>query len=209
MIISSAQRGPIRVTLEAYGGALALFSPAQANRARKIAMARGGNYWVAVWLMRRFSKYAYFLGYRASRKWSEKKQRQLGAEAIPYYGLTPPGGGPAAPGYSQVNGAKMKDAVRGATVSSVGISGRESVTIRIPYGHPIPTDKAKAFRMLPQREIQLVAEEIGAELGRIISSSTAVKPGKATAPAVGGPTIRMGGRYTQRKGAGGGRRRRR
>ncbi len=207
MIISSTQRGPIRVTLEAYGGALALFSPAQANRARKVAMTRGGNYWVAVWLMRRFSKYAYFLGYRASRKWSEKKQRQLGTEAIPYYGLTPPGGGPAAPGYTQVNGAKMKDAVRGATVSAVGISGRESVTIRIPYGHPIPTDKAKSFRTLPQREIRLVAEEIGAELARIISSATPIAPRKATAPAIGGPTMRMGGRYTKRTGAGGGRQR--
>lgn len=201
MIIIDEKRGPIRVVLEAYGGALALFSKPQANKARKIALTRGGDYWVAVWMMRRFSKYAYFLGHRSGRRWNNRKRRQLGTEPIPFYGLTPPGGGPPAPGYTQINGAKMKDAVRGAKVKAVGIEGREHVDILVPYGHPIRTEDSKAFKMLPQREINLIAKEIGDELGRIITSAGPVRAtkSKATPRAIGGPSLKLGGRYSARK----------
>lgn len=196
MIIIDEKRGPIRVVFEAYGGALALFSPPQANKAKKIALERGGKYWIAVWMMRRFSKYAYFLGHRNGRRWNNRKRRQLGTEPIPFYGLTPPGGGPAAPGYSQINGAKMKDAVRGAKVKAIGIAGRERLDILVPYGHPIRTEDSNAFKRLPQREVNLIAKEIGDELGRIISAAQVAPQKKHAQPRdVGGPKLKLSGRY--------------
>lgn len=168
MIIARKQNGPIRTTLEAYGGALALFSPAERNRAKRRAGERGGRFWLAVWMPKRFSGYAYFLGYRVSSKWAAKK-KSGGVGNTPYVGMTPPGGGPAAPGYKQNNGAKMADAVSGSTVTTP--ANGESINIKVPYGHPIQSDKAAAFRTLPASEVEAIANEMADELGRIISGA--------------------------------------
>lgn len=170
MIVSSVQRGPIRTTFEVFGGALALFSRAERNRAKRLAGGRGGRYWLSVWMPRRFSGYAFLLGYRVSGRWLATKRRN-GAGAVPFVGLTPSGGGPVAPGYKQVNGAKMADAIAGSSVSTS--SDGERITIKVPYGHPIQTDKAEAFRRIPAHEVEAIAAEIGDELGRIISGATA------------------------------------
>jgi hypothetical protein len=103
--------------------------------------------------------------------------------AVPFYGLTPPGGGPPAPGYSQINGAKMKDAVRNAKVSAVGIAGREAITIRVPYGHPIRTEDSIAFKRLPLREITLIAKEVGIHLARTISAARPIATKRAMSKA--------------------------
>jgi hypothetical protein len=152
-------------------------------------------------MMRRFSNYAMILGHRNSGKWKNYKKRVLGVEAVPFIGLTPSGGGPAAPNWSQVNGAKMKDAVLGARVQSVGIGGRESITIRIPYGHPILPDASRAFRKIPQREIDGIAREVGAELALIIGSATPIAPKtrQRKPGAVPAPTARLSEKYAPRK----------
>lgn len=175
MSLTPTSKPPIRAVLETERGRMAfIFEPRERNAIVKAAMERAGRYWIAVWMMRRFTKYAYMLGYRASGKWNLRKKRDTGAEATPFWGLTPHGGGPAAPGYSQHNGAKMADAVRGASVSSVGIAGRESLTIKIPYGHPIPSDKSAVFRKLPKHEVDAMAQEIADELDRMISGRKSV-----------------------------------
>lgn len=202
MSITPTGKAPIRAVLETERGRMSfIFEPRERRRIMEAAMGRGGKYWIAVWMMKRFTKYAYFLGHRNGRRWNNIKRKQLGTEPMPFYGLTPPGGGPAAPGYSQINGMKMKDAVRAATVKASGINGREYFLIKVPYGHPIRTEDSKAFRKLPQREVDLIAKEIGAELERYISGSKPA-PVSAVPPRIPSQSVprKVGGQRSRKVG---------
>lgn len=176
MIVHRAQHGPMRVVLEAHGGALALFAPAHRSRVIKRALREGGSMWLHKWMPLRFTKYAYVIGYRVSGKWRNIKERYL-APILPFVGFTPTGGGKyGPPGWSGTNGAKMADAVRGARITAGGRDGAERIDIRIPYGHPVQSRTSAVFKTVTARELddvaavfsrRLASEISGARLGRV------------------------------------------
>jgi hypothetical protein len=173
VIVSDTRKGPMRVVIEAHGGALALFVPAERAKVVKRGLREAGMMWLYKWMPRRFTAYAYFLGYRVSNKWKALKQGLTGSSA-PFVGLTPSGGGQATGPWWQRNGAKMADAVRAGRVTASGKSEAESLTIKVPYGHPIQTDKSTVFRTIAPREMDEIAEVLGRRVANEISGGKTV-----------------------------------
>lgn len=168
MIVHQAKQGPLRVVIEAYGGALNLFSPPHRARVVKRALREIGNVWLYKWMPKRFTAFAYTLGYRVSNRWKRIKL-QFGGSAAPYTGLTPPGGGNMSGPWWQRNKEKMASAVERGRVTASGRDGAEVLNILVPYGHPIQTDKAKIFKTVHQVEIedmaQVFARRLASEIG--------------------------------------------
>lgn len=173
MIVSDRKHGPLRVVIEAHGGALALYSKQNRSKVIKRGMREAGMMWVHKWLFLRFTRYAYKLGYYVSNKWKARKVREGGSD-MPYVGLTPTGGGPPVPSWKTHNGAKMIDAVRGARVTAGGSDGNERINILVPYGHPIQTEKAKPFRTVAANEIEDMADVLSRRIANEIAGSRLV-----------------------------------
>jgi hypothetical protein len=177
VIISDQKTGPFRVVLEAQGGALALFSPQHRTTVMRRIMKRTGNHFLFKWIPARFSGYAYKLGYRVSNKWRRLKERML-TGVVPYVGMTPSGGGNPGGPWWQRNKAKMVDAVQKGRVSATGSGTDVAAVIRIPYGHPIQTDKAAIFRTIAPNEIEDMAGVFAQALASEIAGARAsVKDG--------------------------------
>jgi hypothetical protein len=190
VIIHQAKHGPMRVVVEAHGGALALFSPAHRAKVIKRGLRESGMMWLYKWMPLRFTKYAYKLGYYVSNKWKARKLREGGSD-MPYVGLTPSGGGPPVPSWNARNGAKMADAVRAGRVTASGKDGAERLNILVPYGHPIQSEKSVPFRTIPANEMEDMAAVLSRRIANEIAGSRlAVKEGVMVAIP---RTIRKGG----------------
>ncbi len=185
------RQGPIQAAIHAEGAALALFKTKHANNLVRLSLTAGGRAWIEIFLPKRFSAYANSIGYRVSQKWREIKERATGSAAIPFLGLTPPGGGPVAPRWTQRNGAKMMPtAIRGARAAATATSANARVVITIPYGHAVQAETSAMFRNVPSWEVDRVAEIVGAHLQNLLDgllpavAVTAPKPRMPHAPAV-------------------------
>jgi hypothetical protein len=174
MIVHSAKQGPLRVVIEAHGGALMLFSPKHRTVVMRRAMRQLGNHWLHKWVPMRLSNYAFMLGYRVSGKWRTIKARYL-TGVVPFIGMTPPGGGSADGPWWQRNKAKMADAITKGRVSVSGRDGNETAIIRIPYGHPIQTEKAKVFRTIAPNEMADLAVVLSKRIANEISGARTVE----------------------------------
>lgn len=178
MIVHQSKQGPFRVVIEAYGGALNLFSPAHRSKVIKRAFREAGNVWLFKWMPKRFTNYAFMLGYRVSNKWKAIKIRYGGA-SIPFIGLTPSGGGRKDGPWWQRSGEKMATAARNGRVTASGSSGQEVLKILVPYGHPIQTEKAKVFRTVHQIELEDMAQVFARRLASEIEGARLVTRGNA------------------------------
>lgn len=136
-------------------------------------MRQLGNHWLYKWVPLRFTNYAFMIGYRVSNKWRTLKSRYLTA-VLPFVGMTPSGGGNMDGPWWQRNKAKMADAVSKGRVSVSGNGGNETAVIRIPYGHPIQTDKAKVFRTISPNEMEDLAGVLATRLANEISGARTV-----------------------------------
>jgi hypothetical protein len=173
VIVQYGKHGPLRVVIEAHGGALAIFSPASRAKVIKRAFRESGMKWMHKWMPLRFTRYAYRLGYYVSNKWKARKLRDGGSDS-PYVGLTPTGGGPPVPNWNARNGAKMVDAVRGGRVTASGRGGNEVLNIMVPYGHPIQSEKAVKFRTIAPNEIEDMADVMSRRIANEIKGSRLV-----------------------------------
>lgn len=169
--VYEAKVGAIRCVLMARGGALALFEAKTRNELIRNALTAGGVFWLRAFLPKRFSQYAYRLGYRVSKKWKDQKERHLGV-VVPYIGGTPPGGGRVMPTWSQRNGEKMiTAALNGANVKATATASVASLVFRVPFGHPLQADHAAWFRAMPSWEIQRVAEVTAKALDELTTTA--------------------------------------
>ncbi len=197
--VYEAKVGPIRAQIFAAGGALAFFDASTRNEIIRAALLEGGKFWMRAFLPMRFSQYAYRLGYTVSQKWSQRKLRDLGA-SVPFLGFTPPGGGRQAPTWKGTNPEKMiTAALNGASVRATAAAERASLTIRVPYGHPVREDTTASFRTLPTWEVDRIAEVVGKALADQIADrfkAGDAKPGRRAIPV---PQVRALGAGTPRQ----------
>lgn len=70
--------GPIKAEIEAWGGALALFSQAARNAIIRDALWQGGEYYRAVFLPLKFSNYAKKFGYHVAARYLKRKLAKYG-----------------------------------------------------------------------------------------------------------------------------------
>ncbi|MBA3588517.1 hypothetical protein [Methylibium sp.] len=184
--IASTTAGPIRTVIQAKTMSLLSFLPAERNLILRTVMQAAGDFWIRTFLPKRFTPYARRLGYSVGRKWQTSKERQTAGPVLPFVGLTPAGGGPPAPGWSQRNGEKMiVAAMRGATAKgmSKGLN-KQSVIIRIPFGHAVRAETSATFRFIPSWEMARLAEIISKTLADIIGSARlrpSARPGRVAA----------------------------
>lgn len=198
-IIFDEKKGPIRVVLEANGGALVLFRARERNLAVRTSLQSGGDFWLVNFLPMRFSKYAaQALGYRVSQKWEKAKMRWLG-EAIPFVGFTPVNGGNP-PTWSEGNNtAKMRDvALSQARAEAIATSKTQRISLFIPFGHPVQSQTSVYFRIMPAWEVQAIAREVARTLASIIASGVTVtsKKGKFAPRTLVGASTPMSARPT-------------
>jgi hypothetical protein len=160
VIVHAVKKGPLRVAIEANEGALALFSDKERAKIVRRGMERAGWTWAKKWMPLRFTRYAFKLGYRVSARWVRYKMFKLG-EAIPFVGMTPPGGGDMSGHWTQRNKAKMiVQALGRVKVTAKGGKGQEEVTIRVPYGHAIQTQHSKWFKTVTDQEAEDMARAL-------------------------------------------------
>jgi hypothetical protein len=191
--LRKVHRTSTNAVVQKYGPFWALVSPSEAKTIIHAALREGGLLWMVKYIPRRFSNYAYTLGYRVTNQWKAFKRRMLkgAGAAIPYIGLTPPGGGTNIvkkgrqifKGNSR-NAEKMAVAIeRGANVKVRGTSQGGDIHIAIPYGHPIQKMHADALRKLPPHETQAVVDEVAKQMQSFISIAQPVpgsRKGKLT-----------------------------
>ncbi len=188
--VAEGKKGTIGWTFECNQEALFLFSEEEQRKIVKTTYQAVGDFWIARWLPKRFSMYAYQLGYFISGKWRSVKTRLLGS-AIPYLGFTPQGGGSGNPPYKRrligppknpPNGEKMIiAALTGARAAGfAAMKGRDArVDIIIPIGHPVQPQTIATFTTVPATEMQTLAYEAERVLTSLINSGQVVATPKA------------------------------
>lgn len=199
--VYQVKQGPIRAKLMAEGGALALFDPKQRNTIVRIAMKAGGDFWVGTFLPKRFSQYAVSIGYRVSSRWRKYKEFQTGV-AVPFVGLTPPGGGPRAPKWKNTNPQKMiTAALAGSKATATATGNNARINISIPYGHAVLPETSEMFRTVPSWEMDRIADVVGARLQDLLDGLLPTIAITAPAPrSVSPPQARVTGVGSRRVG---------
>lgn len=199
--VAEGKKGTIGWHIDVNKEALAYFSPTEQRKIVKTTYQACGDLWIAAWLPKRFSMYAFTLGYFVTGKWRALKMRFLGA-AVPYVGFTPEGGGSgAAPRKTdrrrggtlqeQRNGEKMiTAALSGARAAGFSdMKGRDArVDIYIPIGHAVQPNTIASFTNVPATEIQTLAYEAGRVMTSLLDSGMDVAK-----PKEGGPTRTLQG----------------
>ncbi len=192
MAMRKVYRTSTNSVIEKYGPFWKLLSPGDRKTIIHTALREGGNLWMVRYIPKRFTQYAYGLGYRVTEAWKKFKRRMLnGGAALPYIGVTPPGGGQVIikkgkrifKGKAR-NFEKMAVAVqRGANVRVRGTSEGGDIHIAIPYGHPLNAMHAEALRKLPPAETQAVVDEVARQLASLVNTAQLVpgsRKGKLT-----------------------------
>jgi hypothetical protein len=150
--------GAIRAYLAANADELSEFTPANANAMIRSALIVAGETWAVAFLGRRFSSYAFKLGYRVRGNWSKGKAKRMG-KAIPFVGFTPPGGGAASPAGKPRNPQKMITAVQqGTRITATATANRHQIVILIPFGHAVRPETADAFLKTPPWELARISD---------------------------------------------------
>jgi hypothetical protein len=144
------------------------------NAVVKNALNAGGTFWIGTFMMMRFSDYARRLGYRATKRWEDRKRRILGS-VTPYVGIT--GSVPQRGSFS-----KMIDSVSGAKVVSANTKTRSAkLVVTVPFGHPVSAVHAQYFKRIPQWEMKRVVEVVGEAIdAALINEPTSRPPVRGT-----------------------------
>lgn len=113
----------------------------------------GGEFFRLKYMPLRFSDYVYRLGYRVTEDWKKYKRRVTKFDrAVPFIGLTPPGGGDSGSLIAKRdNDEKMTVAmIRGCKTSVSNTAKGGNIKIKTPFGHAITTFMASVFnKVLP------------------------------------------------------------
>lgn len=181
MAIRKIERVSTNAVIEYYGEFWNLTTAGFKKRIVHDALYQGGLHWMVKFIPKRFTQYAFGLGYRVTDRWKKFKRRILKGDSLPMIGITPPGGGGGVvvkgkhifPGKRR-NAEKMAVAIeRGANVKVKGTSTGGDIHIAIPYGHPLNPQTALALRKLPENETQEVVDVVARKLAEHIGQFAA------------------------------------
>ena len=187
-IVASGQSGPIKYRIEAQGTALALYKTAERNRMVRNSLRRGGVFWLGFYLAKRFSMYSkIILGYpNITKRWAITKARKLGI-VVPFMGLRGIG-----------DPTKMVIAATvGGRASAIATATKGEIRITVPYGHPIPEQYSAAFRTIPTKEVQDIADEVAIGLAAELAGNPLTDENRKKTPkprVVGASRARTPGR---------------
>ncbi len=184
MAIRKVHRTSTNSVVEYYGPFWKLVSLSERKVIIHTALREGGMLWMVGYIPKRFTNYAYSLGYRVTDQWKKFKRRMIGGgyAAVPMIGVTAPGGSTAVvrtgnkifKGKSR-NAEKLAVAVeRGANVKVRGTSEGGDIHIAIPYGHPLNPNTADAMRKLPQSETDAVVTEVAKQMAALVNTAQPV-----------------------------------
>ena len=180
MALRKVDRVSTNAVVEKYGPWLKLLIVSERKTLIHTALREGGWAWLLKYVPLRFTNYAYSLGYRVTEQWKKFKRRVLkGGTSLPMIGVTPPGGGNSVVRQGKKifkgnrrNYEKMAVAVQnGSNIKVRGTSAGGDIHIAIPYGHPLNSATADAFRKLPDKERQLVVDESAKAMALLITSA--------------------------------------
>lgn len=182
MALRKVTRVDTNTIIEYYGPWLKLLVASERKVLIHTALREGGTLWMLKYIPLRFSNYAYGLGYRVTEQWKKFKRRVLGGNAMPYIGVTPPGGGATVVSKGgkifrskkNRNFEKLATAVeKGSNVKVRGTSQGGDIHIAIPYGHPLNPSTSAALRKLPKKEIDEVCNEVARQMAALVGSAQA------------------------------------
>jgi len=175
--IRKVLRGSTNSVVQYYGDFWKLVSTADRKTIIHAALREGGLLWMVRYIPMRFGSYAHRLGYRVSHAWKAFKRRMLrSGAAVPYVGVTPPGGGETIVKKGNRifrgkhrNFEKMSVAIeRGANVKVRGTSQGGDIHIAIPYGHPVQQLHSDALKRLPPNETKAVVDEVAKQMASFV-----------------------------------------
>lgn len=194
VVIHRGAAGKVKWAIHAHDDELAQFSASEQNTAIRTALLAGGELFIDTYVMMRFSDYARKLGYGIASNWLSVKLQALG-KAIPFVGLTPPGGGRSGGGHKATNPEKMIVAVmRGTRATATATSsdgGRHTISILIPFGHPLRPSDADIFTTVLPAEIDAVAERVRTVLEDILDKAEPTDDGKGVERTIQGSHSRI------------------
>jgi hypothetical protein len=187
MAIRKIHRVSTNAVIEYYGNLWKL-STSERKTMIHTALRYGGLLWMVSYIPRRFTNYAYGLGYRVTDGWKKFKRRILGGgNSLPFIGVTPPGGGTSVVKKGKQifkgkrrNAEKMAVAVqRGSNVQVKGTSQGGDIHVAMPLGHPLNKQTADAYGKLPPAETQAVVDEVAKQLASLIQTARPVAGSRA------------------------------
>ncbi len=189
--VFSTKNSTIGYAIEADQASMVLFSKSHQNQITRVTFKAAGDSWIVSWLPKRFSMYAYSLGYYVSNAWRDLKKGLLG-KAIPFVGFTPPGGGISKPPprYKRsdkplpTNPQKMMTATKGARAVgyAYGKAGSARVIISIPIGHAVQPNTIRAFTTIPELEIATMAGVAAKTFASLMDGAQVIEATKEGAP---------------------------
>lgn len=188
--IASVQRGPIRASITANQKALALFRQREQNEIIRNAMQRTGDFWLVVFMPRRFTDYARrFLRYNPFAKWEDTKVAlaKRGVIASPQ---------PTPMVYTGIS--------RATALSRSRAEGRATKTkavaiVRMPLGHAVRPQISKIFKYLPRHEVERIAQVFDKALVEAIADGFKARASGAQQRPAAAPAARSGVAVTTRK----------
>lgn len=179
--LSDTGPGPIRAQIDLYGQAFLLFTKKERNTVVRQAMESAGWMWINAFLPKRFTTYAYSLGYHMAAKYRAYKQRKQG-HVLP----------------NVFTGASRETATQGAHATGRATASRQTVTIKVPLpvleyttkngthkfaGYGNQSGMTQIIGTVPETEIKSVAAVVGREIGRGLQSKWEAREERA--PALG------------------------
>ena len=160
-VLAQHQVGAIRASIEAHGTGLTLFAQKDQNEIIRNALERGGWYWIYVDLPKRFTDYAFELGYnQRSKTYANWKQKVVGHQ-IPLV----------------FTGQLRSVATKGARARATASKGSGTIFITIPtpavtdrkgrhinYANVPKTQVGIILRTIPPKEIKAIAQAVESAL---------------------------------------------
>jgi hypothetical protein len=172
-----------KAAIDFYGPFWKLLDASERKLIIHTALYNAGQQWLEKFLAQRFGNYAYRLGYRVTEQWKRYKRRVLKGNAIPYIGVTVPGGSvfPVVRRGNKIfvsktprNFEKMAVAVQRSNVKITGTASYGQINIAVPYGHPVQQNLSDAFKKIPDNELGEVGAEVKRQLGAMLKQARPV-----------------------------------
>lgn len=145
-IIADSGPGPVRTVIEAHGAALRLFDRHRQNAIIRDMLHDIGEFFISVFLEKRFSDYVKRTGYSTGRGWQSIKDHLKARGVIS-------GNEPFV-----YTGVMRFNALHDAHPEARATASRAYVLIRIPIGHPLRQRLSEIFKKIPPWEMTRMAQ---------------------------------------------------
>jgi hypothetical protein len=179
-ILAQRKDGPIQATIEAHGSALVLFTTHDQNEIIRNSLRVGGEEWIYTWLPKRFTEYAFELGYNQNSKTYAMWKQKVVGHNLPLV----------------FTGALREMATKQARARATASHGTGVIYITIPtpavtdrkgrhinYANVPRTQVGSILRQVPRKEIRAIAVAVEAALVEEIEGglTARINPGGSVA----------------------------